>query len=87
MATPNPIIMGTSKCMIDFGESNGWTIDAIPNTDRMLNILEPIILPMDMELSFRYAAIADVANSGREVPNATTLIPMVISEIPNNRAS
>ena len=41
-------------------------------TASILNKLEPIKLPMDKPFSFFEAAIIEAANSGTEVPKATT---------------
>ena len=51
-----------------------------PRIPRMLKILEPRIFPMAMSFFFWIAATTDVANSGREVPTATTVNPMTASE-------
>ena len=53
---------------------------------KILNIFDPIILPMEIALSFLYAAIAEVASSGNDVPKATILIPITTSDIPKNLA-
>ena len=83
---PNKNITGNSKYKISWGESSGVTIDVIPNTDRILNIFEPTMFPTEIALSFLNAATAEVANSGSDVPKATTLIPIAISDIPRYRA-
>ena len=62
------------------------TIDVIPNTERILNIFDPTMFPTEIALSFLNAATAEVANSGSDVPKATTLIPITISDIPRYRA-
>ena len=41
-----------------------------------------MILPIDIALSFRNAAIIEVASSGKEVPSATIVIPITISLTP-----
>ena len=63
-------------------EFNGWIVDVTPNTHKILKILDPIIFPIDIALCFLYAAIAEVASSGRDVPKATMLIPITTSDIP-----
>ena len=53
-----------------------------PNTIRMLKTLEPRTLPMAMPLLPLRAATTVVASSGREVPIATTVRPMIASLMP-----
>ena len=77
---------GISKFRISVGESIGLTNEVIPNIERILKILDPTILPTDIELCFLKAAKADVASSGSEVPKATILIPITTSDIPKNLA-
>jgi hypothetical protein len=79
---PYMIIYGISKNRISFGDSIGLNMETIPITDKRLNKLEPIILPIDMACSLRKDAITEVASSGRDVPNATIDIPITISLIP-----
>jgi len=42
----------------------------------MLNKLDPTTLPTEMSLSPLAAATADVASSGKDVPSATTEMPI-----------
>ena len=49
---------------------------------KILNILEPIIFPIAILFSFFIAAITEVATSGKEVPNASTPIPIIASLTP-----
>ena len=58
-----------------------------PRTPRMLKIFEPMIFPIEMELSFLMAAMSDAANSGILVPTATTVTPITRSETPNCSAT
>lgn len=53
-----------------------------PPIPRILKILDPTILPIAILFSFFIAAIIDVATSGREVPNAKTPKPIMVSRIP-----
>ena len=53
----------------------------IPKMASMLNTLEPIRLPIDISVSFLYAATAEVTNSGTEVPKATAVTEMNFSDI------
>ena len=55
-------------------------------TASILNKLEPIKLPMDKPFSFFEAAIIEAANSGTEVPKATTETEITLSLTPINRA-
>ena len=80
--SPVPIIKGISKLKILFSTDKGLRIDTNPNTDNILNKLEPIIFPTEIECSFLTAATKDVTNSGMEVPKATTDIPMINSLTP-----
>ena len=80
--SPVPIIKGISKLKILFSTDKGLRIDTNPNTDNILNKLEPITFPTEIECSFLTAATKDVTNSGMEVPKATTDIPMINSLTP-----
>ena len=82
IAKPNKTMTGNSKYNISFGEARGVISDVIPNTERILNIFDPTILPTEIALSFLNAAMAEVANSGKDVPKATILIPITISDTP-----
>ena len=68
--------------MISTGDSSGLIIETSPITDNRLNKLEPMILPIDIALSFRNEAMTEVASSGKEVPRATIVIPITTSLIP-----
>ena len=68
--------------MISTGVSSGLIIETSPITDSKLNKFEPMILPIDIALSYRNAAIIEVASSGKEVPSATIVIPITISLTP-----
>lgn len=47
--------------------------DEVPNTNKILKILEPITFPTTMSNLPLLVAITDVTNSGKLVPNATTV--------------
>lgn len=79
-------MMKISKEMIPSLTDIFLIIEVTPNTPRMLKILDPIILPMEISISFLRAATADVANSGTEVPKATSVRPTTRSLIPKSRA-
>ena len=57
-----------------------------PNTKKTLNRLEPITLPMAISGFFFKAATTEVANSGSEVPMATSVKPIIDSPTPSERA-
>ena len=61
----------------------GFTRAVIPITEPILNILEPIKLPSEIDFSFLTAAMIEVAISGMLVPTATTLIEIILSDILN----
>ena len=63
----------------DAGYENG-------NICKILKILEPITLPTAMSLSPFLAAMTEVTSSGREVPTATMVRPMMASLRPKNLA-
>ena len=80
--SPAPIITGISKLKMLLSTGKGMMIDTNPSTDIILNKLDPIIFPTEMECSLLTAATTDVTNSGKDVPNATTVIPMINSLTP-----
>ena len=49
----------------------GFKTNVMPITAKILNKLEPMILPIIILYSFLLTAMKDVASSGAEVPNAT----------------
>ena len=67
-----------------------------PRTIAILNIFEPIILPIEISVCFLIAATIEAVNSGTLVPNATMVIDITrlltpklnaISEAPSTRKS
>ena len=54
---------------------SGLTVPAIPNTNRILNMLEPITFPKANSFWPFLAATTLVTNSGKEVPTATIVNP------------
>ena len=58
---------------------NGFTVAEIPNTNRILKILEPITLPSAISFSPFLAATTLVTNSGSDVPTATIVKPTRLS--------
>ena len=81
-----PSIHNISELSISLLTVIGVTSDVIPSIAAILNIFEPIILPMLMSVSFRKAATTDVANSGTLVPNAIIDTEIIRSEMPRLRA-
>ena len=58
----------------------------IPNTANILNMLEPIMLPIAISAFFLIKLVIEAAVSGRLVPIATIVNPITRSEIPNSLA-
>ena len=63
--------------------SIGVTNAIVANTNKILKILDPIMFPKDIPISFFESAIKVTNNSGKEVPIATMVIPIAFSEKPN----
>ena len=57
--------------------SSGRMRELTPNMSKRLKILDPTILPMAISAFFFIAATTEVASSGREVPAATMVKPMI----------
>ena len=62
----------------------GFKTNVIPITAKILNKLEPMILPIIILYSFLLTAMKDVASSGAEVPNATKVKPTTELLKPSN---
>ena len=77
-----PSIQKTSIFNIISLICNGVIILDIPNTPRRLKIFDPIMLPMEISISFLNAAIIDVASSGTLVPKAIAEMEITLSLIP-----
>ena len=85
--TATPTIHIISE-LITLGEtSSGFRIAVMPRIENTLKILEPMMLPMEMSISFLMEAAREVANSGTLVPKATTVRPITKGEILNVAAS
>ena len=54
----------------------------VPRIKRILNRLLPTILPMARSAFPFLAAVTEVISSGREVPNATIVRPITLSDTP-----
>ena len=61
----------------------GRIIAVPPRMKPRLKILEPITFPIDMSVWLVAAALTVTANSGADVPKATTVNPIIRSEILN----
>ena len=57
-------------------------IDVNPTTAKMLKIFDPMIFPIEISNSFLNTATKVVTTSGRLVPIATIVNPMILSETP-----
>ena len=51
-----------------------------PRINPKLNMFDPITFPIDISVCFVIAALIVTANSGAEVPKATTVRPMIKSD-------
>ena len=60
--------------------SIGWIIELKPRTKRRLKILEPTTFPIARSLCFLITARTEVTNSGRDVPRATIVRAINLSE-------
>ena len=63
--------------------SIGVTKAMVDKTNKILKIFDPIIFPKDIPISLLESAINVTNNSGKDVPMATTVIPIAFSEKPN----
>ncbi len=72
------MIIIVKSIKFSFKISIGRRIEDSPNTNKILNILLPIILPIAILLSFFFIANSDVASYGREVPKATMDRPITV---------
>ena len=72
--------MGSFSLISTLFKDNILNIDKIK---KILKMLEPITLPTAISLSPFFAAIIEVTNSGNEVPKATIVKPIILSEILN----
>ena len=61
----------------------GLNTPTVPITRQMLNRFEPTTFPTEISLSPLAAATAEVASSGRDVPKATTDMPVKVWENPS----
>jgi hypothetical protein len=61
-------------------------MDENPRIQKILKIFEPTIFHTAISFCHFRAAMIDVANSGKDVPTATMVKPITISDIPKDRA-
>ena len=64
----------------------GVTAEVSPITHRILKRLDPTMLPIAISVSFFMAADIDAASSGRLVPKATMVIPIILWLTPKDEA-
>ena len=65
----------------------GAITTAIPITAKRLNIFDPTTFPIAISCSPFRAAITEAASSGKEVPRATIVKPIIKSLTPNSTAT
>ncbi len=80
------ILRGISRTMTPCSTGRGQITPAMPTTAKALKKFEPIILPMTRACSFFLVAAMAEASSGKLVPTATMVSPMMMSLIPMNVA-
>ena len=68
MTTPTSMLLLILK-------GSGFTTELIPRTKKILKIFEPTTLPIAISTFLFFAATAEVASSGRDVPIATMVSP------------
>jgi hypothetical protein len=73
----NPIMTGKCVAIDTDSTAMGCMIEITPTTNNTFNMLLPRILPIDMSDSFFTAHITDAANSGKLVPMATIVSPII----------
>ena len=77
----NPYVINEAAIIINISKKTAllivitWINDEIPNTKKILKILDPITFPNAISLSPLRAATIEVTNSGNEVPTATIVKP------------
>lgn len=64
----------------------GWIRAETPSTQKILKIFDPTILPTAISFCPFRAATREVTSSGSEVPMATTVSPITLSDIHKNFA-
>lgn len=84
-ANMEKILKAKSKCISEENDI-GEIAAAVPKTKQVFMIFDPIILPIAISSWLWYAAIAEVASSGNDVPIDTTLSATKASEIPIAKA-
>ena len=82
LTTTKIIISRNEATFTEIGDIN----DDIPKMNSMLNIFDPTTLPTAIPVSPFLAATIDVTSSGSDVPTATIVSPIIVSDIPSTRA-
>ena len=72
----------SNNSKITFEASIGVIRAIVARTKKILKILEPIMFPKEIPTSFLDKAISVTKSSGKDVPIATTVIPIAFSEKP-----
>ena len=80
--TENPIVQYMSVMNVSGLKSIGDIIEETPRTAPMLNVFEPMTLPIVIPTSFLITEMIEAVSSGRLVPIATIVTDMTFSEIP-----
>ena len=76
-------ITATMSLLFPVWKGNGFMIEPIPRTKKILKIFEPTTLPTAISTFLLWAATAEVASSGSDVPTATMVNPTKDWLIPN----
>jgi len=76
------MIIGISRFIMVFLTFIGLIIELTPSTSKRFATQDPMIFPIEMSACDWKAAPTEIANSGAEVPNATTITEMINEEIP-----
>ncbi len=82
--TPRQITISTNEIVSSM--RIGVIIDENPRIQKILKIFDHTMFHTAISLCHFRAAMIDVANSGNDVPTATIVRPMTISDIPKDRA-
>ena len=74
-------VMGMSRCLLDFVTEIGIISAVRPSMSRVLKMLDPRTLPMEMSELLAIAPVTLTTSSGQEVPNPTMVKPITNSLI------
>ena len=81
------IMKGLSINIVDHPTCNGINNEAIPRIKPIFAILLPTILPIEISELPCNAAKRLTDNSGKDVPKATSVNPIINGEMPKDRAN